>query len=171
MAMAAAEQEGGSVPDLYQLLGVPSGASAEEITRAWRQGAAGEHPDRRPCDAAALARFHALAEAYQVLSDPARRAAYDRSRGNRPGRPRAAAPAGPAAGVPGRRPGGSSVPVVVRRAGQVPEPPLWAGPVRVEVPGAAPAAGPPQAEGDVARLVMLAELAVRYLADDWGWPW
>jgi hypothetical protein len=169
MVMAAAEREGDPVPDLYQLLGVPPGASAGEITRAWRQRAAGEHPDRRPRDAAAPARFRALAEAYQVLGDPARRAAYDRSR-DQPG-PRAAAPEGPAAGVPVRRLRGSGVPVVVRRAGRVPEPPLRAGPVWVGVPGAVPAACPRPAEDDVVRLVVLAELAVRYLAGDWGWPW
>ena len=82
MVMAAAEQEGGRVPDLYGLLGVPQEASGGEITRAWRRRAAAEHPDRRPRDAAAPARFRALAEAYQVLGDPARRAAYDRSLGH-----------------------------------------------------------------------------------------
>jgi hypothetical protein len=63
------------------------------------------------------------------------------------------------------------VPVVVQRAGRVPEPPLRAGPVRVEVPGPVPAAGPRTAEDDAARLAALAELAVRYLVGDRGWPW
>jgi curved DNA-binding protein CbpA len=168
MVMAAAEQEergGGLVPDLYQLLGVAQGASGGEITRAWRRRAAGEHPDRRPGDAAAPARFRALTEAYQVLGDPARRAAYDRSRGGGPG-PTPAAPEGPAAGAPERRPHGTGVPVVVRRPGQVPEPPLRAGPVWVEIPGAMPAA-----EDDAVRLAALAELAVRYLAGNRDWPW
>ena len=169
MVMAAAEHEergAGLVPDPYQLLGVPHGASGGEITRAWRQRAAAEHPDRRPGDAAAPARFRALTEAYQVLGDPARRAAYDRTLGNQPG-PGAAASDSPAAGAPARRHYGSSVPVVVRRPGRVPEPPLRAGPVRVEVPGA----GLRAAEDDVVRLAVLAELAVRYLAGEWGWPW
>jgi curved DNA-binding protein CbpA len=168
MVMAAAEQEGGGpVPDLYQLLGVPRGASSGEITRAWRRRAAAEHPDRRPRDAAAPARFRALAEAYQVLGDPARRAAYDRSRRDQPG-PGAAAREGPAAGAPaGWRPG-PGAPVTVRPAGRVPEPPLRAGPVRVDVP---PAAGPPTAQDDEVRMVALAELAVWYLAGDWGPPW
>ena len=175
MVMAAAGQEGGPVPDLYQLLGVVPGASGREISQAWRQRAAAEHPDRRPRDAAAPARFRALLEAYQVLGDPARRAAYDRSLGHRPGT-RAAAPEGPAAGVPGRRPGGSGVPVVVRRAGRVPEPPLRAGPVWVEIPGTVPTAGSRTAENDVVRLAALAELAAPYLAapylaGDRGWPW
>ena len=157
--MAAAEQ-GGPVPDLYQVLGVPPEASGGEITRAWRRRAAAEHPDRRPRDAAAPARFRALTEAYQVLGDPARRAAYDRTLGTQPG---------PSA--PGRRPRGSGVPVVVRRAGRVPEPPLRAGPVWVEVPGMAPAAGPQTAENEMVRLAALAELASRYLAGGWGGPW
>jgi curved DNA-binding protein CbpA len=170
VVMAAAEQEGRRVPDLYQLLGVPRGASGEEITRAWRRRAAAEHPDRRPRDAAAPARFRALLEAYQVLGDPARRAAYDRSRRDQPG-PGVAAPEGPAAGAPGRWPHGSGVPVVVRRAGRVAEPPLRAGPVWVEAPPTVPAAGPRTADGDAARLAALAELAVRYLAGDRGRPW
>jgi len=151
--MVTAGQGGGvPVPDLYQLLGVPPGASGGEITRAWRRRAAAEHPDRQPSDAAAPARFRALTEAYQVLGDPARRAAYDRSRGDQP------------------RPG-AGVPVVVRRAGRAPEPPLRAGPVRVEVPGMVAAAGARTAEDDAARLAALAELAVRYLAGHRGWPW
>ena len=98
MVMAAAEHEGPG-PDLYQLLGVARGASREEITRAWRRRAAAEHPDRGRRDAAAPARFRALAEAYQVLGDPARRAAYDRTLDRRAG----AAP-GPATDRRPRRP-------------------------------------------------------------------
>ena len=169
MVMAAAEQEGGRVPDLYQLLGVPRGASGGEITRAWRRRAAAEHPDRRPRDAAAPARFRALLDAYQVLGDPARRAAYDRTRGNQPG-PGAAAAESPAAGAPARRPHGNSVPVTVRRAGRVPQAPLRAGPVWVEIPGMVPA-GPRTAENNAVRLAVLAELAAWYLAGDGGWPW
>jgi len=170
MVMAAAEQEGGRVPDLYERLEVGRGASGGEITRAWRRRAAAEHPDRRPRDAAAPARFRALTEAYQVLSDPARRAAYDRSLGDQP-RPSAAAAEGPAAGPPARWLHGSGVPVVVRRPGRVPEPPLRAGPVWMEVPGTVSAAGPRTAEDDTVRLAVLAELTVRYLAGEWGWPW
>jgi DnaJ domain len=171
MVMAAAEHEaaGGLVPDLYQLLGVPQGASGGEITRAWRQRAAAEHPDRRPGDAAAPVRFRALTEAYQVLGDPARRAAYDRTLGNQPGSGAAAAE-GPAAGA-SARPHRISVPVVVQRPGRVPEPPLRAGPVWVEVPPSVPAAGPRTTEDNVVRLAARAKLAVRYLAGDGGWPW
>ena len=172
MVMAAAEQDGTPAPDLYQLLEVPRGASGEEITRAWRRRAAAEHPDRRPLDAAAPARFRSLTEAYQVLGDPARRAAYDRSLGNQP-RPGADAAEGPAAGRSARSLRGSGVPVTVRRTGlqRMPEPPLRAGPVCVEIPPPAPAAGPRTAEDDAVRLAVLAELAARYLAGDGGWPW
>jgi hypothetical protein len=170
MVMAAAEQAGTPVPDLYQLLGVLRGASGGEVTRAWRRRAAAEHPDHRPRDAAAPARFRALAEAYQVLGDPARRAAYDRTLGDQP-RAGAAAGAGPAAGPPARWRRGSGVPIVVRRPGRAPEPPLRAGPVWVEVAGMPPAARPRTAKGDAARLAVLAELAARYLAGDGGWPW
>ena len=170
MAMGAAEQEGDPVPDLYQLLGVPQEASAGEITRAWRRRAAAEHPDRRPRDAAAPARFRNLAEAYRVLGDPARRAAYDRSLGDQPG-PGAAAPEGPAAGAAARQPRGTGVRVVVRRTGRVPVPPLRAGPVWVGVPATVPAAGLRPTDDEMVRLAALAELAARYLAGDRGRPW
>ena len=165
VVMAAAENSG-PVTDLYRLLGVPRGTSDEEIARAWRRRAMAEHPDRRPRDTAAPVRFRALAEAYRVLGDPARRAAYDRSLRDHG----AAAPEGPAAEAPaGRSRPGSGVPVTVRPARRVPEPPLRAGPVRVEVPGPAPA--PWAAEHEIARVAALAELPVRYLSGDWGWPW
>ncbi len=169
--MAAAEREGGRDPDLYQLLGVPREASGGEITRAWRQRARAAHPDRQPCDAAAPARFRALAEAYRVLGDPVRRAAYDRSLAERTasGGPGAATPERPAAtpeGPAGWRQG-AGVPVTVRPAGGVPEPPLRAGPVWVQVP---PSSLAPPAD-DAVRLAALEELAARYLAGEWGWPW
>ena len=72
--MAAADP-GGPGPDLYQLLGVPPEASREDIAQAWRRRARAEHPDSRPGDAAAPCRVRALAGAWHVLGDPARRAA------------------------------------------------------------------------------------------------
>jgi DnaJ-class molecular chaperone len=81
MVMAAAGN-GGPDPDLYQLLEVPREAPQQEIAQAWRRRARAEHPDTQPRDAAAPDRFRVLAEAYQVLSDPARRAAYDRTLGS-----------------------------------------------------------------------------------------
>lgn len=64
--------------DYYEILGVPRDADAEEIKRAYRRMAMKHHPDRNPGDPSAEARFKECAEAYEVLSDPERRARYDR---------------------------------------------------------------------------------------------
>ncbi|HEY1702055.1 MAG TPA: J domain-containing protein [Trebonia sp.] len=85
---------GGPPPDPYQVLGVGPAASGEELTRAWRQRARADHPDARPRDAAAPARFRVLAEAYRVLGDPARRAAYDQAAGRLSRQPPASGPQG-----------------------------------------------------------------------------
>jgi len=164
MVMAPADYRG-PVPDLYRLFGVSREASSGEIMQAWRRRALAEHPDRRPRDAAAPARFRALAEAYRVLGDPARRAAYDRSLRDHG----AAAPEDPAEGAPPGQGHSSGVPVAVPPAGRVPEPPLRAGPVWVYIPR--PATGPRAAGEDAVRLAALAELAVRHLSGNWGSPW
>jgi curved DNA-binding protein CbpA len=93
--------------DLYQLLGVDRDALRGDIAQAYRRKARAVHPDSRPDDPDAPDDFRALTEAYRVLSDPGRRAAYDRTLGS-PATPRAAGP--------------------VRAA----DPPLWAGPVRIQ---------------------------------------
>src|SRR4051812_696314 len=61
----------------YQLLDVPATATVEEIKKAFRAQAKVHHPDHNPGDAMSAERFRAINEAYEVLSDPARRAAYD----------------------------------------------------------------------------------------------
>jgi molecular chaperone DnaJ len=63
--------------DYYELLGLPRDASAEDIKRSYRQLARQLHPDANP-DPDAEARFKAVAQAYEVLSDPDKRARYDR---------------------------------------------------------------------------------------------
>jgi len=163
----AAGDHGGPGPDLYQLLGVPREASREEIALAWRRRARAEHPDARPADAAAPGRFRALAEAWRVLGDPARRAVYDRALALEQ-QPAARVPAPPGR-VPVRRvadPGGpGGLTPLMPMAG----PPLRAGPVRVEGPRPAPPPGGWD-EQDL-RLAVLAELALRYLAADRARPW
>ncbi|MBO0809173.1 MAG: J domain-containing protein, partial [Actinobacteria bacterium] len=64
--------------DPYAVLGVPADASRQDIVRAYRRAAQLAHPDTQPQDPQAAARFGALSDAYQTLSDPGRRADYDR---------------------------------------------------------------------------------------------
>jgi molecular chaperone DnaJ len=87
--------------DYYAALGVPKDADAAAIKKAYRQLARELHPDKNPDNAGAETRFKEVSEAYDVLSDPKRRAEYDEARrlfgsgGFRPGA------AGGAGGFPG----------------------------------------------------------------------
>ncbi|MDE0171665.1 MAG: molecular chaperone DnaJ [bacterium] len=64
--------------DHYEVLGVDRDATPGEIKRAFRRLARATHPDANPDDPRAEARFRQVAEAYEVLSDPEKRARYDR---------------------------------------------------------------------------------------------
>src|SRR6266568_8260798 len=63
--------------DYYEVLAVERGAGDEEIKKAYRKLAVKYHPDKNPGDKTAEEQFKELGEAYEVLCDPQKRAAYD----------------------------------------------------------------------------------------------
>ena len=63
--------------DYYEVLGVEKGADQKEIKKAYRRLAQKFHPDRNPDDTSAAEKFREVSEAYEVLSDGEKRAAYD----------------------------------------------------------------------------------------------
>jgi molecular chaperone DnaJ len=67
-----------SKADYYEVLGVSRDASDQELKSAYRKQALRYHPDRNPGDRVAEEKFKVASEAYQVLSDADKRAAYDR---------------------------------------------------------------------------------------------
>src|SRR6187455_1191459 len=64
--------------DYYEVLGVERGTSTDDLKKAYRKLAMQYHPDRNPGDKAAEEKFKELGEAYEVLADDQKRAAYDR---------------------------------------------------------------------------------------------
>lgn len=110
--------------DPYRILGLDHGATAAEITRAYRLQARSWHPDARPDDPDAAARFRAVTRAYEVLSDPVQRERYERE------------------AAPAPRPHPRSGPH--QHAHPPGDPPLRAGPVWVEAePGSVQPGAPP----------------------------
>src|SRR3954470_8285461 len=93
--------------DYYAALGVAKDADAAAIKKAYRQLARELHPDKNPGNTQAETRFKDVSEAYDVLSDPKRRAEYDEARrlfGSGGFRPGAGAPGGFSGGFPGGQP-------------------------------------------------------------------
>ncbi len=149
--------------DPYSVLGVSVGASQRDIARAYRRAVQRAHPDARPHDPQAAARFRALTDAYDLLRDPGRRADYDR------GHP-ASGPSGqpPPPGQPGPASRWRSSPVLL---GPASNQLIWAGPVQVEPPATAPATsqhGRSAAAAEFDDPVVI--LGVRP-GQVWGWPW
>jgi len=64
--------------DYYDILGIDKNSSADELKKAYRKKAMQFHPDRNPDDASAEGKFKEASEAYEVLKDPQKKAAYDR---------------------------------------------------------------------------------------------
>jgi len=64
--------------DYYEVLGVSKSADATELKKAYRKLAVQYHPDRNPDDKSAEDKFKEAAEAYEVLTDPDKKARYDR---------------------------------------------------------------------------------------------
>jgi molecular chaperone DnaJ len=64
--------------DFYETLGVVKGCDDKELKAAFRKLAMQFHPDRNPGDEACEHKFKEINQAYEVLKDPQKRAAYDR---------------------------------------------------------------------------------------------
>ena len=83
--------------DPYDILGVDRSATQDEIKSAFRKLATQHHPDKNPGDESAHQRFKEINAAYQILSDPQKRAAFDRYGAAAVGGP---APSNPFGGAP-----------------------------------------------------------------------
>ena len=154
---------GRSHHDPYRVLGVDTGASRQDIVRAYRRAVHDVHPDAQPADPRAAARFQELTDAYDLLSDPARRAAYDRA--HHPAGDTGAQPSPPRYRSPMARWAGPR-----HLLAPPPSEAIWAGPVHVEPP-AAPAseqdpACPPTAEVEDPPVVLW-----RWRGRRWSWLW
>jgi curved DNA-binding protein CbpA len=127
-------------PDPYQVLGISPAATGADVARAYRRLARTVHPDSRPGDQAAAEQFRAVSDAYGLLSDAARRAAYDHQHPLPPAR-RRASPGAPATAGPALWPVPPAMPPWPP-ASPVPGAALRAGPVHIQ-PAAPPGTGQP----------------------------
>jgi curved DNA-binding protein CbpA len=166
----------------YDVLEVRADASSRDITRAYRRLARAWHPDAQPVDAGAPARFQAVSDAYELLSDPVRRAAYDELQAARAagsgtagraadGRRRRSSPSSPSrSSPPPLWPLGpaTTAPLVSRPHGERAEPPVRPGPVRIEPLPGDPVVGHAGVE---AQMLALAEIVHAFLGDDRNRPW
>lgn len=154
--------------DPYEVLGVSTEASQRDIVQAYHRAAQRAHPDVQPDDPAAAARFQALTDAYDLLSDAGRRADYDRRKTDYDREHQAAGRGTP----PRRRPGTDTV----RHRSPYPPGapwhlPIWAGPVLIEPPDAGPATGDHQ-HSPPAEVWSDPPVALGMRADDfWSWLW
>jgi curved DNA-binding protein CbpA len=149
--------------DPYRVLGVDTGASRQDIARAYRRAVQRVHPDARPADPQAAARFRELTDAYDQLTDPARRAAYDRAHhpaGDASGQPSPPSYRGPMARVTAPR----------HLPGPPPGQSIWAGPVHIEPP-AAPASEQDPARPSAADVEDPPVILGAWRSRRWGWPW
>lgn len=87
--------------DLYAVLGVSKDASGDEIKKAYRKLAIKHHPDRNDGDVDSEERFKEISQAYDILSDPQKRTAYDQFKSGRNPFPGAGFPGGAGFGARG----------------------------------------------------------------------
>jgi DnaJ-class molecular chaperone len=87
--------------DPYSILGVAKGADAKAIKTAYRKLAKELHPDKHPDDPKAADKFSEVTRAYDLLSDPGKRAQYDRGEIDENGQPRGFGGGFPGGGSPG----------------------------------------------------------------------
>ncbi|MHB1818126.1 MAG: J domain-containing protein [Streptosporangiaceae bacterium] len=161
-------------PDLYRLLEVDRNASRADVVRAYHLKARFLHPDASH-DRDAAARFRELTGAYEVLSDPARRNAYDQRHPGpepvrpEPVRPEPVRPEPVRPEPPGRAARGRTAPATAHPA-PAGGAPIWAGPVHVQPPGRAVAGRSARPDSREVRsgmhgiqATLLAEMIGRYL--------